>query len=829
MSRKAKQPKAHAKPLAPHVRESAALAADAEAALGALRYKDATELYKELVKRESRPDWVDGLAASYAGRAHELAAKDMIKEALVLWRNRTQLCGKPLAEGPYLGWLLQVGEQGEMSRLLADKSLPDAARAELEMRLAATMLAAPANALPGLPADSALLRHLPTAQAALAAYCRGDFAALEEQLSAIPFRSPYRDLKPLLKALALLQSDVEAARTAIARLSVGGGFERLAAALRAAVLPDGGWLAALSGLDEGSQQLVLDIKGCPNTVRPLLLELAKLGDAPVAALLFDVLTRHRRAMPTSAFAELCLRLLPHLDKHLKSNADFRKLPQEQRLHVLALAAEAQGTLESASARWDEMVDLLSASPDQKLRIALILRHAATLGRRHRMEEDDEVDGDAIEHLKRSLEFDPEDRDTTLTVISALRADNDLVQARAYLEPALLRFPKDAKVLLAAVEVALAGKAFKKAVGLAKQVLELDPINPKVRGLIGHALFSHARKQIKAHNPVAARKELDAAEEWLKSQTERATLKLLRALVAEEQRDDGHPLLLREAVADFGVPLVGVFHLLLEAGRVGSNPKALMLKAGSDLVSTPATEAVMALAHALNAVPEGEKALGVALGPLHAMLKRAAKLKFVEADHLLVCEALQRVGEDELLSVYAKAALKRWPGRPAFLYLDVVARYGSCYYDIPGRVLDMLDDAVDDARALGDHRTAARIHALLSPPPDDGFMDDDDDPFGMPFPDMNGAFNPFGGIGSDPRAMLELMLTIQGKKGFLDMIRQSIGKNAFNELKELCGGDKPDLVDKMIDMLAMGVPGAGNAPPRKPRVSAPKNQEDLFDE
>ncbi|MFA7241012.1 MAG: hypothetical protein WC091_12955 [Sulfuricellaceae bacterium] len=839
MSRKAKQPKAQAKSLAPHVRESAALAADAAAALGASRYKDATELYKELVKRESRPDWVEGLAASYAGRAHELADKGMIKEALVLWRNRTQLCGKPLAEGPYLGWLLQAGEQGEMSRLLADASLPDAARAELEMHLAAAMLAAPANALPGLPADSALLRHLPAAQAALAAYCRGDFAALEAQLSAIPFRSPYRDLKPLLKALALLQSDVEAARTAIARLSVGGGFERLAAALRAAVLPDGGWLAALSDLDEGSQQLVLDIKGCPNAVRPLLLELAKLGDAPVAALLFDVLTRHRRSIPANAFAELCLRLLPHLGKRLKSNADFRKLPQEQRLHVLALADELQGTLESANAHWGEMMELLSAHPDQKLRIALILRHLAALGRRNRMEEG--VDGGAFEYLKRSLEFDPEDRDATLTVIGVLRSDNDLVQARAYLDKALLRFPKDAKVLLEAVEVALAGKAFKKAVGLAKQVLELDPINPQVRGLIGQALFSHARKQIKAHNPVAARKELDAAEEWLKSPTERAMLKLLRALVAEEQRDAGHPLLLREAMADFGVPLVGAFHLLLEAGKVGSNPKALLLKAEGNLASTPSTDAVVALAHALNAVPEGEKALGAALEPLRAMLKRAAKLKFAEADHLLVCEALQRIEEDELLAVYAKAALKRWPGRPVFIYLDVVARYGSCYYDIPDRVLYMLDDIVDDARAQGDHRTAARIRALLSPPPDDDFMDDDDDElFGMPFPDMKGGFDPFGGLPADPRTMLELVVAMEGEKALFEMVRQTLGKKVLDDLKKQSGGNKPDFIGRLIDMLVKGAPPnylpdadaaspVKRPQPRKLPAPAPENQKELFDE
>jgi tetratricopeptide (TPR) repeat protein len=130
MSRKAKaNPK---RPPSPHDMDSAALAARAEAELALSRHKEAIELYKELLKREQRPLWVDGLAACYAGRAPSLAAKGMLKEALVLWRNRQQMCGKPLVEGPYLTWLMQAGEQGEAVRLLADPSLPDAARAELE-------------------------------------------------------------------------------------------------------------------------------------------------------------------------------------------------------------------------------------------------------------------------------------------------------------------------------------------------------------------------------------------------------------------------------------------------------------------------------------------------------------------------------------------------------------------------------------------------------------------------------------------------------------------------------------------------------------------------
>lgn len=830
MSRKAKQHKAHAKSVSPHAMDSAALAVEADAALAALRYKEAIEFYKELVKRERRPAWVDGLASCYAGRAHDLAAKGMFKEALVLWRNRTQLCGKTLAESPYFSWLLQAGEQGEMFRLLADKTLPEATRTELETLLAATVLAMPDNALSGLPADSALLRHRTFVLGALAAYHRGDFAALGEQLQAIPFRSPYRDLKPALKALALLQTDAEAAQAAIARLPPGGPFERLAAMLRAAVLPGDGWLAALRGLDEDSRQLVLDIKGCPDTLRPLLLELAKLGDTPAAVPLLDTLLRYRRAVPEDKFTGLYHRLMPHLGRRLLKNPDYAKLPIENMRHILALAGELLGRLEDAEADWIKMAELLDARPEHKLRAALIWRHLADLGSGRK----GRVDGAALEYLKKSLELDPDDRESYLTVIRVLRSDNDLTQARAYLDKALPRFPKDAGVLLEAVEVALAGKAFKKAVGLAKQVLELDPINPQVRGLIGHALFSHARKQIKAHNKPAARKELDAAEEWLRAPADRATLKLLRALSAEGQVDDVNTQL-REAVADFGGSsgdsLVGAFHLLLEADRVGADQQALLVRAGVDLAATPAPETVVALAQALNAAQGEKKTIRAALGSLRAPLKRAATAKFSEADHLLVCEALQRFEENGLLLAYAGAALKHWPGRPVFVYLRVLARYGNYLYDIPDRELDALDKAAADARKQGDQRTAQRISALLAPP-----MDDD-----MPFLD-NDSFNPFDDYSDSPRAMFELLLAMKGEKALLDMVRNAIGKQAFADLKERLGDNQKDFTRRLIDMMVedgasikrqpptdFSPPPVNLPPPRKKFRAPPEIQKDLFDE
>jgi tetratricopeptide (TPR) repeat protein len=151
---------------------------------------------------------------------------------------------------------------------------------------------------------------------------------------------------------------------------------------------------------------------------------------------------------------------------------------------------------------------------------LILRHLFDLivGDEDASDYDDEC----TTWLERSLELDPDDRATHLKLIRLHRQGQDLKAARASVETALARFANDPAVLLEAVETALAGNAFKKAVTLAKRLLDLDPINSKVRALIGQAHLSHARKQIRLHRPEAAGKELDLADEWLATATNAAS-------------------------------------------------------------------------------------------------------------------------------------------------------------------------------------------------------------------------------------------------------------------------------------------------------------------
>ena len=144
MSRNRKHRKTFASSPAP----GPALLMKAQEALRAGHFKEAIEHYKELLKQVRNPSWLSALAEAYAGRAGQLAAKDMVKEAVALWRTRADSCGVPLLQGPYLKWLMQAGEWEQMFGLLSrPEALPPGVQAQIETQLAGGALLAPEDIL----------------------------------------------------------------------------------------------------------------------------------------------------------------------------------------------------------------------------------------------------------------------------------------------------------------------------------------------------------------------------------------------------------------------------------------------------------------------------------------------------------------------------------------------------------------------------------------------------------------------------------------------------------------------------------------------------------
>ena len=798
---------------APGGDDSQALAGLATAALAAGRHKDAIEGFKDLLKREPRADWRDGLAAAYAGRAGQLADKGMFKEALALWRVRAEACAVPVVDGPYVGWLLKSGQTAQALGLLG--RMPPAEQTAAQSRFAAAVLVAPDALLTGLPADLPLMQHLGTARAALAACAQGDSAALASALQAISFHSPYRDLRPLLKALALQATDPAQAAATLARVPAQGPFEPLAQALRVCLMPGTGWLAGLQSLDDAGRSLVLDLKGCPAVQRPLLLGLMERATAASVTPLemFDLVLRHRAATGLDWAARVCRRLLPHVPQRLEVFCQtFAAASPAEQARLMALAAELRMDPDEAETRWLRFVRLSSAAaaPGSALSAALVLRHLADQHRGHSA--DGQLCSHARDWLTDSLTLDPTDRASHLNLLQDAQRRGDLKQARALLDAARQQFPDEPQFLLLAVETALASGAFKKAAGLAKQLLQIDPLNPKVGRLIGQAHLSHARKQLHARNPQAALREIDEAANWLRDGADLGMVKLLRCFAVAP--GDSVAALPPDMVVDFGSPLLAGFHLLREGHRGARKPAGLLRSAGLSLEMTPATADLQALARALNSVAPREAALRSALQTLLPVLERAARtLSLGEGETVLVCEALLRQEQFNLTMRFAHAALRQWPGRPVFEYLHAAGRFGAEPLDMPESEWQRLDEVCDRAEAAGDQRTATRLRKLLREathfsagpawlddmgPADMERADELAKLSDMDFMDQVGDLDP-----DDLRQLLTMMLAAGGQAMVLELARRNLDPAVFDQIRRATPGGDRKFAQALIDLLPTG--------------------------
>lgn len=775
------------------------------------RFRDALECYKALLKTEPRPEWLAGLSCAYEGRAKALAAKDMRREAIAMWRTRAEVCHIPLWEGPYASWLIAEGRLADVlgylsTRRTATSDAPqgkaDDGLANLEAQLAPALLSADDATCTQLPADSLLVKHRLHALAALAAYSRLDGPALDEALAGISFRSPYRDLRSVLKALVLWDTDREAARAAIDRVPLDGPFESLAAPLRSVVVASGPerWRRWTS-LNSSQQLIALDLLGCPRAWASMMQVLAGAGPDLAPAALFDLVQRDARVLPEAVATRVWQWLAPWAKRRgCASPIIFGKPSKAAQECATALAVEIKGELDHAEEHWLDSVQLLVASADtgDRLRAAMVLRHMASM--KEHLSREGVLDQVGAGYLLRSLEFDASDCDVHVQLVANWRRNGDLKQARERLEAGLALFPNSVALLTEAVETALAAGAFKKAVTTARRLLELDPLNRKVRSLLGNAHLSHAGKHIAAGKFAPAKKEIEEARSWLGAANEQGRLQLLLAWT-EPQGSTERLRLARLAVTSWGGDLAAGWRLLREAQglfvRVElTSANSLLNEAGIDSAKALTPADVLGLVQVLEQEPPIARKGADPLVPWRkALVALAPAALFDDETIVRICEALSRHKEHDLLEKFANAARKRWPDRPLFVYHAVAARYGKNGCIESERDFDDLERAGERARKNNDFKLDSRIEALFevdNPPPD---FDDSDPMDGPPLMDPQ-AF----------RAMLEMSVKMDGGKSFLKNARDDLGDSIVRQVEKACGGDKKAVLSRLIDLVVTQVTG-----------------------
>ncbi len=792
-----------------------ALAEKAQAALAAGRHKDAIVAYKSLLKKERRGVWVTGLASAYAARACELACKGMFKEALVIWEQRATSCGTALYTSNHVIWTLLSGDPETAVTLFTQ--LPDARiakdeRARVSEYFAASALTGESRIVELLPADDPVVRDYGIANALLIAFCADDATALEAQLKAISYRSPYRDFRQIIKAWQIGEHSPGDLPAALSRIAEHSPFRSLANTLLELCSSEQK-LMTTAPQEVSTLTLEAAINGWSGKQIDLLKAASSLGPEPNAKALFNLLVRFAAVFEAPVARSAALKILIHYPQGQQSfTRHFGKLSPFEHARLDAQIADVEGDPYEADEAWRDVLDTLEQMQlrepgSDRLREALVLRKLADQWLVFQRNEYPQPQ--VAKDLERSLTIDPDDVATHIQLIDLQRKNNDLKGARASVKQAVERFPDNTAVLIEAVHTAIEGNAFKKAASIAQQILKIDPINVKVQGILLNAHVAHARKQIKTGKFDLARRELMAAASWARSPEAQGAVKLTGGFLEfSAQETSLGQSLLNEGAALSGGGLVGQYQLLIEAQKLGVQRKNwLKLAALPKANKFAKREHVLALVRAVSNTHglEDDDIYGSLL-EFEGVIRKSISEPYTLAEMELVCETLHRYGLMRLLEQFAQRAHDLWPEQTVFIFHGLYAKANGSVLKLSDSDLNRLDDAIEQAQSDGDSRTVHRIAEFMRPP--------------IPF-----GFSPGFPPGPPP--------------GFPPELAEGISRDLANLMDEIDPETLASLfeaMDRDLENGIVGMPLNDNSEPaqtRKPRKRDAKrpvpnvNQKDLF--
>ena len=713
---------------APPPASVATLPARAAEALQQERFKEAVELFKQLVRQDPRPEWREALADAYSGRARALAAKGMFKEAAMVLENTLTPAGTLRDPHLYATCLIREGQQAKaVAHLLpcvASGTLPPGQRAALEELTAALLVAVPllpAPTRPDLP-EAGRWRELAIAsREALAAWVDGATTEeMDRHLERISLRSAFRPIRLLLKCLATLPPDPERTRRLLEAIGPGSPFFSFRQAVEAAVRAGPGLDAdAWHRLTPAQQAFAAETGGLQATSVQSLGRLSAAARGGPAALFAWLLKQ--ADLPQAEVRSACLNLLPQLpDRVPQFEKSFGPLPPLQRHRVWALAAEAHGDWEAAERSWSLAAQLAGVAEDRASRLSagVIYRHLAHLATLNPEIEGDGESDPGIFYLERSGDVDPDHIPTVLARIAYYREELREKDWHRLADEAVQRFPNDSQILLQATQSAVARRAYKKAAGFARRLLGIDPINPGVRRQMIELHLAHARKQMRAKRPDLAAKDLSQAAEWDRADAPSGLLRIARGLVAlqlgEEEQANAW---LREGVALAGGGVAGWFRAVLEAELMrcaGGDARWLRGELAAARRMPPTKEPVMAVVAALGQVEAGEnrRALSALLLEMRAWLLQGSGIVWSPAEFQALADVFVRFDAFELLGNYARAARRREPANAEWRFHEIVARTRGNGRALTMAETDELDEMGEAAFERQDFHAAKRIARFL---------------------------------------------------------------------------------------------------------------------
>ncbi|MCI5145311.1 MAG: hypothetical protein D3923_07205 [Candidatus Electrothrix sp. AR3] len=499
-------------------------------------FAEAIKVFRRLVQETEEQQWAELLLSSFQGRINQLISKEMHKEALVISSNmQTFFPGQDI--GLYIFLLVQSKQLNKALQHyeVAGDTLTGEQKQIVDETFAALLLSGQDKLLQKITPDSPLCVQFPAAQKALRYYTQGHDSEVLECLQQIPFRSPYKNFRMALKGMLVFHDRKDKARSFFDKIDVNSPFKILVSPYLQLIEKEE-WnensvaekkvIQQLQGLDKAKLKFISSLnKNCttPTGFLKFLLTAATAG-----TYLDSLQIRH-----------LCYRLLAYDPSYIRMyEKKFGPIKDEfEYARLKSLAMEIKNAMHSIII-WQETCNILieRKNSSDSLKIALLHRHIAELmGKEYGVREQ-------REELEKSLVYDPNDKETWLTMHKLLQPKKN--EQYRWVNKMLDNFPDDPDVLFLGVEAAVQRSAFKKASGLAGKLLKIDPINQKVRKLLVGAHIKHAHKLAKQKKYVLACKECMHASTFDRENSGLGRIDITHGLLQllQGKEEDGQSLL-----------------------------------------------------------------------------------------------------------------------------------------------------------------------------------------------------------------------------------------------------------------------------------------------
>ncbi|MDH4318111.1 MAG: hypothetical protein OEV64_06950 [Desulfobulbaceae bacterium] len=676
-------------------------------------FAKAIELYRILVKREpEKNEWLGLVTSAYDARIEQLAAKGMVKEALAILNNKAGYLIEKRDSYTRLRLLLNSGAHKQAAeqygKLAGD--LERKQRGMVDELFAALLIAGKRDLLPLLPPDCPLVTHYGIVSRALRFWEENNPEKMEETLRGIPFTSPFKQLRLLLKGLAAQYSGLEKEEQEIfAKITESSPFYHVASLLslqgRSNKVTD-----LLSHLKESGVTIPLKLLGISSKTADHFTRLEKALNDPHQ--FFNYLVNNRNTFGNDLAREICLKILPLTPDDIMVFSRFFVLPDTfEMARIEALSYETDGDIDNAVHFWTAACSLLKGE-EENLTRALLHRHVAGLLR----EVDYEIEGlDEGEELEKSLRYDPDHKSTYLRLLEVYRNSGN--KYRSLLEQALKSLPEDVDLLHIAVEDAISRNAQKKASTIAEKILRIDPINTKARDLLIKAHLNHGRKLFASGKYHLAQKEFTVALEKDRASGRGYGPLICLAMLELQQGDDTASGELLAQAINKGTNVPALRLRICAESRAAKISNEHIQQFDKDLRALrnlkPGHDDIFAMIREIKVSNITNRAIIADLFEVATgFVTKTSKLVYDEKEFISICSFFHQYELFKPLTKFAGSGCKLYPKNPWLIYYQLYGISEGGGKRLSSQQMRDLNSAGATAIAKGDFKLGKLLSELL---------------------------------------------------------------------------------------------------------------------